>query len=186
MSLLRRKLPEMALEAVSVVFAVLIALGVDEWREDRTNAQLAERAIQSIVTEVRSNQEEFAGANEANRAVITRLQEAASDPDLQELGVQFEYSLLSEAAWQTAQMTRAAHFMEYETVQRIARLYDLQTLFDEGQAGMLEFISGMGELASTEPTRIPALMLGRLRVVMELGDGLTEAYDSVLEELGGR
>jgi hypothetical protein len=175
----------MALEAFSVVFAVLVALGVDQWREDRENAQLADQAIQSIVTEIRSNQEEFAAANEANRAVIARLQEAASDPELRELGVQFEYSLLSEAAWQTAQMTRAAHFIEYETVQRVARLYDLQALFDEGQAGMLEFISGMGELASTEPTRIPVLMLGRLQVVMELGDGLTQAYDSVLEQLGG-
>jgi hypothetical protein len=175
----------MALEAFSVVFAVLVALGVDQWREDQENAQLAEQAIQSIVTEIRSNQEEFAFANEANRVVMARLQEAASDPELLEFGVQFEYSLLSEAAWQTAQMTRAAHFIEYETVQRVARLYDLQTLFDEGQAGMLEFISGMSELASTEPTRIPVLMLGRLQVVMELGDGLNQAYDSVLEELEG-
>jgi hypothetical protein len=28
-------------------------------------------------------------------------------------------------------------------------------------------------------------MLGRLQGVMELGDGLTEAYDSILIELGG-
>jgi hypothetical protein len=176
----------MALEAVSVVFAVLIALGVDEWREDRANAQLADQAIRSIVTEIRSNQEEFRGANEANRAVIARLQEAASDPDLQGFELQFEYSLLSEASWQTAQMTRAAHFIEYETVQRIARLYDLQRLFDDGQAGMLEFISGMGEAASTTLDRLPVLMLGRLQVVMELGEGLTEAYDSVLGELSER
>jgi hypothetical protein len=175
----------MALEAVSVVFAVLIALGVDEWREDRANAQLAAQAIESIVTEIRGNQEEFTGANEANQAVITRLREAAADPDLREFGVQFEYSLLSEAAWQTAQMTRAATFIEYETVQRIARLYDLQTLFNEGQNGVLEFISGLGELVSTDPDRLPVLMLGRLQVVMELGEGLTEAYDSVLSELGG-
>ena len=51
---------------------------------------------------------------------------------------------------------------------------------------MLEFISGMGEVASTTPNRLPVLMLGRLQVVMELGEGLTEAYDSVLGELADR
>lgn len=185
MSVIRRKLPEMLLEAVSVVFAVLIALGVDEWREDRSNAQLADRAIQSLVTEIRSNRDEFQGAREANQNVSARLREAIADTDAQGFGVEFEYSLLSDAAWQTAQMTRAAHFMDYDTVQRIARLYDLQTLFDEGQAGVLEFISGMGELAVSEPERLPVMMLGRLGVVMELGEGLADAYDTVLEELGG-
>ena len=54
---LRDKLPELLIEAGSVAFAVLLALFVDQWRENRSNIQLAERAEESIMAEVRNNLE---------------------------------------------------------------------------------------------------------------------------------
>jgi hypothetical protein len=60
---LREKLPELLLEAVSVVFAVLLALAVDEWREPRSRNTLAARA--SILEEIRL--EEYAKLLAASR-----------------------------------------------------------------------------------------------------------------------
>jgi hypothetical protein len=185
MGVFRRKLPELALEAASVVFAVLVALAVDGWREDRANEEIARQAIRSIATEIRGNRDELQSARNANMELMRTLEEAAGASGLESLDVRFEYSLLAAAAWQTAQVTRAVHFMEFGTVQRIARLYHLQALFEEGQRGMLDLMSGMAEILGSDADRVPGLLLGRLQVVMELERGLSEAYDSVLEELEG-
>jgi len=52
---IKNKLPELILEAAFVVFAVLLALGVDEWRENRTNQKLADRTRDNIIEEIHAN-----------------------------------------------------------------------------------------------------------------------------------
>ena len=59
---LRNKLPSLFLEAFSVVLAVLLALAVDQWREDRANAALAQLAADRIESEVRANRQELSRA----------------------------------------------------------------------------------------------------------------------------
>ena len=43
-----RRVAELALEAVMVVFAVMVALGVEEWRDDRQMEELSERARAAV------------------------------------------------------------------------------------------------------------------------------------------
>ena len=46
-------------EFISVSFAVLIALLVNQWREDHNNGKLAEKAIYNIKQELQENKIEF-------------------------------------------------------------------------------------------------------------------------------
>lgn len=178
MNMMRRRLPQLLLEAASVVFAVLVALAVDEWRQDRENVQLAQRALTGITTEIRSNLGELDGARAQNGAMLATLDSMVASEPQAGFGVQFEYALLSSAAWQTSQVTQAIHFVDYGLVQRIARVYDLQTLFVEGQRGVVEQMSGgMSGGASVAPLR------RRLEVLTDLEAGLTDAYREILAEL---
>ena len=102
MSALRQKAPELALEAISVVFAVLVALAVDEWREERQYRELAERAVVAVAAEIESNRTELGGSLAENQALLERVREAAEDTVLPPtFSVNYQYSLLSTAAWQT-------------------------------------------------------------------------------------
>jgi len=177
-TMIRRRLPQLLLEAASVVFAVLVALAVDEWRQDRENVQLAERALAGIAAEIRSNLGELDDARDPNHAMLAQLDSALTSDTERDFGVQFEYALLSAAAWQTSQVTQAIHFVEYGLVQRIARVYDLQTLFVEGQRGLVEQMSAGG--GSDDPV---APLRRRLDVLLELEAGLTDAYRETLLEL---
>lgn len=180
MGMIRRKLPELLLEAVSVVFAVLVALGVDEWRQDRENLRLAQRALSGIEAEIRGNLGELDGAREANQAMLEQLEAVLGSEGPQSFGIQFEYALLSSAAWQTSQVTQAIHFVDYGLVQRVARVYDLQTLFVEGQRGLVEQLSvGLGPDSPVAPLQ------RRLEVLGLLEAGLTESYREILPELPG-
>ena len=55
----RRRLPELAAEALMVVFAVLVALGVEEWREERQLRAFADRARAAVDQEIELNLDEF-------------------------------------------------------------------------------------------------------------------------------
>lgn len=56
---LRWKLAEIAIEAVMIVFAVLLALGFEEWRDEQQLRQLADRARVAVDVELQQNLTEF-------------------------------------------------------------------------------------------------------------------------------
>ena len=184
MGALREKVPELVLEAAMVVFAVVVALGVDEWRESRQNAQLAQRALAGIEAEIESNRKELAENGEANQALLARVREAVRDSVLPDtLSVNFEYSLISSSAWETAQVTRATQFIPLDRVQTLAKLYGLQTLYQASQDKVMDFILSVGDLAHREPERIPRLILGPLGSSVGMGELLVQVYDTTLARL---
>lgn len=125
---LKAKLPELLLEAASVMFAVLLALAVDEWREERANAELAERAFTLVVQEVRNNREELAGTRDGNAALLGYLTGWAETPPTasRELVVDYSVALLSTAAWEAARVSQAAHYMGLERISELSSVYDVQ------------------------------------------------------------
>jgi hypothetical protein len=188
---LREKLPELLLEAGSVVFAVLLALGVDEWRERRNQEALAERARVSILEEIRANREELRNTREANRALLQKIEAAlprlAEDPGARleegsdvQLAINYQLALLSSAAWQTAQMTQAAHFIDYDWVTRVSRVYDQQALYLTSQSGIVELISSLAEMEQDDPHRMFTIMLHRLRINLDLQEALLAEYGEIL------
>ena len=105
---IKNKLPELILEAAFVVFAVLLALGVDEWRENRTNQKLADRTRDNIIEEIHANYLELISTRSLHDSLLVQLENDLIDLEnnsIIEIDVGFSVSLLSSAAWHTAQMT---------------------------------------------------------------------------------
>jgi hypothetical protein len=178
---LREKLPEIMLEAASVVFAVLLALGVDEWRDVRAKQELAVRAQASVVAEVRGNLGELRQTWQTNRQVLAELSrqaQAVDSPATRRLTGSVDISLaqLSSAAWQTAQATQASASIDYDWMLRAARLYDLQALYAQSQAAVLDDLSRI----DPDARRSLLSLRARLAVQQELGAGLLKAYDDLL------
>lgn len=182
---LRDKLPELLLEAASVLLAVLLALAVDEWRESRSREALADRARASILEEVRANSAELRSTRDDNAALLKRLEQdllRIKSGEKLELEINFQIALLSSAAWQTAQMTQATHFMDYDWVARISRLYDLQALYVTSQSGLVDRINAIPEFVEDDPRRMLSIMIQRVRGVLDIQDALLKAYDEILGE----
>ena len=180
---LKSKLPELLLEAFSVMLAVLVALAADSWREDRQNRELAELARARILEEVRGNLEEVRGTRADHAALIEALSSeiSALEAGADSAQIGFNFALLSSAAWQTAQVTRATQFLDFDWVRRVATLYHLQELYDQRQAAVVEIMGTMGggpEQAAATLREIG----GRIRIVLELQNGLMEAYEELLAE----
>lgn len=186
---LRDKLPELLLEAASVVFAVLLALAVDEWRETKSQKALAARARASILEEIRGNEAELRGTRDKNRALLQRIEETLprikQEPETS-LEFNFQIALLSSASWHTAQMTQAASLLDFDWLRRVSKVYELQELYATSQSAVVDRIGGISEiLEDDEPQRMVTIIAERLRVALRIQDSLLEEYAKILGSTGG-
>ena len=181
-SRLQDKAPEMVLEGVSVVLAVLLALAVDACREDRRNAREAERARQGVLEEIAANHAELTSNTAENRALFEAARQTLAamktetEDDDRNLRADFSVSLPSSASWQTAQVTLSVHHLDFAWVSRISKLYELQALYSRRQDDFVDFMASGDDLELAALTK-------RLTTVMDLHEGLLTAYEEVHPEL---
>lgn len=188
-STLRTRLPTMFAEAISVVFAVLVALGVDEWWEQRENEELGRRGMDAVAAEIRGNLEELRNGVPEVDTMLARLDSAMarfdSGRENVDLSINYPVALLSDAAWETAQVTRAVHFVPLEGVIRVARVYDLQEFVARNQDALVEQISTMGLGGEEEIERGLRELRGRYRGVAGYRQALMNTYTCALATLAG-
>lgn len=119
-------------EAAMIVFAVLVALAVDEWNEGRERDIQVDRARAAIEAEMRANQQELAVGMESMRAMhgalAGMLDRLRSGERAIEWTIGAELPDFSDAAWETARVTGVVAHMDYEWVLRTARVYETQEL----------------------------------------------------------
>jgi len=111
MLLTKLKVPDvpwklLSVEALLIVLSVLLALGVDSWREEREQRALAERALQGFVDEARANCARIQATAAYHRAVL--------DGERAPHGMQV--GLLRNDAWEVVKTTGAAGWLDYEIV----------------------------------------------------------------------
>lgn len=186
-SRMRGRLPELLLEAAMIFFAVVLALAAEEWREKKDRAELADRALQSVVEEMRSNLEELEGTGERNterleaaRVVLAEL-EAGRDQGDADVGL--EVALLSAAAWQSAQMSQAVQYLDFDVMRDLSEVYEIQDLYDRMQAGAVDNMAELMRIAEQDPAAAVRQGMISLSVLTDLHRSLMEVYSNTLEEL---
>jgi hypothetical protein len=179
-----RRLGEATLEASLIVFAVLIALGVDEYWESREERALAGTAIERIAAEVSANRSDLLDSRKNNVALMTDLGSAIAGLEAGEgpgiTGVNYEVSLLGVDAWQTAQVTRAVHFMDFDQVGRISVVYRVQQLYLDRQEPIVDEVANLGGRDLLESF---SSLRRALAITLELECDLVAEYDTLLNEL---
>lgn len=186
-NVLRRKLPELVLEAAMIFFAVMLALAAEEWREKQDRLELADRALRSVAEELRSNLEEMerTGARNAERlaTATTVLAELEAGQDQGDADVGLEVSLLSTAAWQSAQMSQAVQYLDFDVMRQLSEVYEIQDLYDRIQTGAVDAMTAMMRTADQDPVAAVRQGIISLSVLTDLQESLIEAYRETLGEL---
>ncbi len=138
----------MAAEALMVVFAVLIAFGVEEWREERQLRQFAASARAAIELEMQENLDEFRSSQPSLRSLLQRFAlfvraEDESDPVFDDgvFDISFALPNVSSAAWRTAQTSEAAPYFDYDWIIRVSQVYDILDAYERARDLMLDSMS---------------------------------------------
>ena len=191
----RRRLPELATEALMVVFAVLVALGVEEWREERQLRAFADRARAAVDQEIELNLDEFRSTEsnvvEGSETVATVLQALLEARESGESGsVEHSFTFgepeISMAAWRVAQASQAAPYFDYDWVIGRARHYELLERYADLWDQFLEGLASVGAASFTSDLDAAVTAFsrtqGQLAILVQLHEQLREQMEAYLGE----
>ncbi len=184
----KKRLPHLFGEAAFVFLAVFLALVAEEWQEDRDRQELADRALRGIIHEIRSNLDELERNEQLNRTNLEQLSRAAAEMErgveIDELSVNYNVALTSSAAWDAARMSQAVHYLDLEVMTSLAELYEVQSLYERAQHGLVDRLADLGSRLRVDRYGATQDSLSRLSTLMEIRQALSEAYEEALAEVG--
>lgn len=141
-------LPRVLFESALIVVSILVALGLDEWRESREDEQLVRHALTSFLSEMHKNKllvEDDAPFNRGLRNVLDMHYQKDDISSVDEFIVMVEsYSPidLHSTAWETALATGSLAKMDYTLVSALSLTYSQQSRYDAiTQSGLNEVLS---------------------------------------------
>lgn len=122
-------------EMLGIVFAVLLALGLEAWREDAEQAERAAAFLKRIEAEISENRSQLQQAISENKAAAEGILKALKNQDysietLQPL-LRISAGSTNDSAWTAAQMGRSIGKMPVETVTALAGIYDSQSYYED-------------------------------------------------------
>lgn len=106
----------LGIEAILVILSVLLALGLNSWRESRANQELALRALQGVIDEFHTNCSRVENFHPYHQEV--------ADNERDPAGIQI--GLIRNDSWNSAQSTGAAAYIDYDIAATIEKIYALQ------------------------------------------------------------
>ncbi len=124
-------------EMLSIIVGVLIALGVDEWNEDRQNKERARIAIVNIQNEVKKNLGILEVLHPGNMKALAVVQTQTSEEDSSSIvpGLQ-----LQDVAWKTFMSNGISVHVDYDELYQIAEIYSIQQIYKDFAHQFLEHI----------------------------------------------
>ncbi len=182
------KLPEIIIEAVFLTLAVLTAFAIDAWRLERQQKVDTAIAIASIRAELRENQASvkatLANIKSSLDAIIPIVETEQKPPADSRIKVGFSIALLSTASWNMAQSNQSLTHMDSQQSTILAKLYELQTWFNDAQRRALHVIT---ELSLHDNSDWPGVRQHLLRAKLEFeflsntGEALLQEYALVIK-----
>jgi hypothetical protein len=176
------KLPEIVIEAASVVFALLFALGLNRWNENREIAARADAVRTAIRSELAENRTEIETARPQLAAIRQHLRDVidGKDPAQHELSINLGVSLLSAAAWHAALATQASQTIDFKWMTTVAKIYELQDNYLRVQGDTVDRLISIPADKNLGGKQVAESLIARIDGLAQLADGLADSYVDVI------
>ena len=178
----RTRLPDLLIQAVFVFLAVFLALAAEEWRDARSRQALADRALNGVLLELSANRKQL----EKDQTRIEDLErvfgQRESDGEQGALQINYQFALMSSAAWEAAQMSQAVHIMEIEKTTELAAVYNLQAFFGDAQKELMDDLTTFSVRRQEDPDKADQELKARLRTTINYRMILSQVYDNLMAQ----
>jgi len=141
-------LPRVLFESFLITISILVALALDEWRENREDAENVQQALSNFVSEIQQNQARIDDAAPFNRGLLNVLRnrydtdDIGSIDDFVNMVGSYSPADLQTTAWETALATGSLAKMEYNVVSALSFTYSRQNRYQIAtQSGMSDLTS---------------------------------------------
>lgn len=179
-------------EFSSIVIAVVLAMGLTEWRQSYLNHKMADASFEKIVLEVKENLEELQRDSLKMAQDLETMTEWVRQHSLKEkkvpLGVNFSYSFLSSSALEVARINQSLTFLPTDKVLAIAQIYDTQEFYSENAAKIFGIMGDLqakiNDAESQEFFEVVQKFRFHMRLVFNTVSAYIEESKGFLEKYG--
>ncbi len=130
-------LPRVIFESALITVSILLALGLDEWRENREVEETIRQAMSNFLSEIRQNKARVDDAAPFNKGLHDVIDQRDKQGDIQTMSefidIMDSYSpvVLQSTAWETALATGSLAKMDYGLVSALSLTYGLQSRYEQ-------------------------------------------------------
>ena len=192
MSLLnRRSVFRAGLEIISIVLAVLLALAVSEWQENRNKLERTEAALRQVQTELSQNLELLEFVHDRNVALIELLSQESTTVDQE---AQFTPALqIADSAWKALGSTGLSGFVDFDLMVTLSQTYALIDIYRRSGYSLLDAnLWVMATATATErdmkkidDSNLFALnFISQFQLIVDIESALIDAHRKALAEPG--
>jgi hypothetical protein len=134
-------LPRVIFESALITVSILLALGLDEWRENRETETTIRQAVSNFLSEIRQNKARVDDAAPFNLGLYEVIDLRHRNGEIKTMtdfiGMMDSYSPVSlqSTAWETALATGSLAKMDYSLVSALSLTYGLQSRYDQANRG---------------------------------------------------
>jgi hypothetical protein len=134
-------LPRVIFESALITVSILLALGLDEWRENRESEATIRQAMSNFLSEIRQNKARVDDAAPFNQGLHDVVDQRYKHGDIRTMtdfiSIMDSYSpvVLQSTAWETALATGSLAKMDYGLVSALSLTYGLQSRYEQTNRG---------------------------------------------------
>ncbi|MCW8803895.1 MAG: hypothetical protein OQK57_05805 [Ignavibacteriaceae bacterium] len=187
MELKKLPLTNILVEVFSVILAVLLALGVNEWRTTKNNEDLGLAAFDKIVKEVKSNKKRLDDILLNHKKILVEIDSVISKLKRKSNDISFGqivFEAPSATAWEAAKLTSAVNYLAYDKVEKITSVYSTQKIYNDVSDRVFQelvfFVPDKDREEMTDQFYRQKVYLYNL---ISIEEQLVEEYDKFLEEI---
>ena len=177
-------LPRVLIESFLIVISILVALALDEWRDQRQDDEMVRQALLNFVSEIDQNRVRIEDAAPFNQGLLNVLEDQYRQQD--ESGVDSfvmmmeSYSpvVLQSTAWDTALATGSLAKMEYNLVSALSMTYSIQSRYQTATRAGIDDVLNPQSLSGDQIGGAVFSAIRYLRDVTSMEAELNDVYSA--------
>ncbi len=124
-------LTHLLFETVTIMIGILLALGVNEWRDENKNDQIIQKSIHNIIIEIEKNRSSLEQIIPYHQSCKLSIEPKHNTKDFLSVWKGLNPPKLYQSAYESAKVVKAMTLMDYELSNAISQLYAQQQFFYE-------------------------------------------------------
>jgi len=178
---------KLLIEFISVTFAVFLGLMLNQWKDNQNNQKLASQSITNIRAEIDTNSARVKAMIDSHKMMVSRLDSVNSlsteKYEQDNFSLSLDFKIISSTSWETAKLTQAITYMDYDVVSEIANLYHYQNYYE---SFVKEYVNKNIYVKSNVSYKEYVENMQRfLNAIIPIEKRLMDYYKQILNELPG-
>jgi hypothetical protein len=181
------RIPDILLESFFIVVALLLALALDQWRDEQKGLELAKSAKAAIYAELSDNKKKLEDKRIAHKEILKSInlyikQVDAIESEAKELEFEYTMVLISDSAWNSAKMTQVVQSFNFKEITNFSQVYQMQALYLSNQDKIIDKVMQMGELKEEDILGFAKGLAHRLTILIDINENFCKGLERVIAE----